>query len=708
MPASPKVSSAPLTLASPIASLRSVGARAAGRLARLGISTVRHLLWHLPSRYEDYSQVTPIAQVSPGQKQSIRGHVVAIATRFIWPRRMSITTATVQDDSGAIRAVWFNQPYLQEALPEGTLVSLAGKVVLDRRGLYISGPVHEKPDAAADAQNLRHTGRLVPVYPETEGVTSKFLRYLIAPLLESLEVADPLPQPLRQGHDLLPLDEALRRAHYPARAEDADAARARLAFDDVFLIQLKALAERRLANLRKSPAVPMDAAYMRELIAELPWPLTRDQRVAALEILRDMERPYPMNRLLEGDVGSGKTVVAYLAALHAGRAGWQSAVLAPTDVLARQHYRTLRSMAPDASAALLTASAAMLGDREVPKARVKKAIAVGQVTVAVGTHALLQDDVTFRKLALAVVDEQHRFGTAQRARLLRTRGAAPHLLSMTATPIPRTLALTVFGDLDISLLREKPAGRLPIRTEVIGPDGRAAMERFIRDQIRSGRQAFVICPVIERTGAESGRAASQRRLQLAEAKAVTEEYDRLRQKVFPDLKLAMLHGRMKAAEKERIMREFKEGWHDILVSTTVVEVGVDVPNASIMLVEGADRFGLAQLHQLRGRVGRSGHASYCFLASSDGGSTARLRTLEKTDDGFKLAEADLKLRGPGQFFGVRQSGMSDLAMAALADPETVKKARLAARTVMKADPELKRHPLLREQLDAFRNLVHSE
>jgi len=415
-----------------------------------------------------------------------------------------------------------------------------------------------------------------------------------------------------------------------------------------------------------------------------------------------------MNRLLEGDVGSGKTVVAYLAALHAARAGWQSVVLAPTEVLARQHYRTLRAMAPDAPAALLTASAAVLGDQETTKARVKRAVAAGQAGIVVGTHALLQDDVAFRKLALAVVDEQHRFGTAQRAHLVRVRGTAPHLLSMTATPIPRTLALTVFGDLDISLLREKPAGRLPIKTEVVGPDTRAAMEEFIRDQVRKGRQAFVICPVIEKNGGTPGAAMTQRRLQMAEAKAVTEEYERLRREIFPGLKVAMLHGRMKGPEKERIMREFKEGWHDILVSTTVVEVGVDVPNASIMLVEGADRFGLAQLHQLRGRVGRAEHASYCFLASSDGGSTARLRTLEKTDDGFKLAEADLKLRGPGQFFGVRQSGMSDLAMAALADPETVKKARLAARTVMKADPELKRHPLLREQLDAFRELVHNE
>jgi ATP-dependent DNA helicase RecG len=310
------------------------------------------------------------------------------------------------------------------------------------------------------------------------------------------------------------------------------------------------------------------------------------------------------------------------------------------------------------------------------------------------------------------VDEQHRFGTAQRARLVRAKGAAPHLLSMTATPIPRTLALTVFGDLDISVLKEKPAGRTPIRTQVIGPDGRQALEDFIRGQVRAGRQAFVICPVIEKNGKDGNGApqsakVGQRTLQFAEARAVTEEYERLKG-VFPDLKLAMLHGRMKAADKERVMREFKDGWHDILVSTTVVEVGVDVPNATVMLVEGAERFGLAQLHQLRGRVGRAEHASHCFLAASDGGSTARLRALENTDDGFKLAETDLKLRGPGQFFGVRQSGMSDLAMAALADPETVKKARLAARTVMKADPLLKKHPLLKEQLDSFRELVHSE
>jgi ATP-dependent DNA helicase RecG len=366
-------------------------------------------------------------------------------------------------------------------------------------------------------------------------------------------------------------------------------------------------------------------------------------------------------------------------------------------------------MAPRASTALLTASVARLGDKEVPKTRLKRSLSAGTVAVTVGTHALLQEDVSFRKLALAVVDEQHRFGTAQRARLAKAKSTAPHLLTMTATPIPRTLALTVFGDLDISVLKEKPAGRTPVATQVVDAHGRTAMEAFIREQIRQGRQAFVICPVIEKQESQEREGKRvQRGFQWAEAKAVTEEYERLKKSVFPKCRMAMLHGRMKSKDKDRVMREFRDGWHDILVSTTVVEVGVDVPNATVMLVEGADRFGLAQLHQLRGRVGRSDLSSYCFLVSSDGGSTARLRALEKTEDGFKLAETDLKLRGPGQFFGVRQSGMSDLAMAALADPETVKKARLAARTIMKDDPMLKKHPLLRELLDSFASLAHGE
>ena len=392
-------------------------------------------------------------------------------------------------------------------------------------------------------------------------------------------------------------------------------------------------------------------------------------------------------------------------------------LLAPTEVLAQQHYRTLRTLAGSIGmhTALLTGSVACVDDRETTKAVTKQAIATGRVLIIIGTHAILQDDVSLPRLALVVIDEQHRFGIQQRASLVAgctgTKGTVPHLLSMTATPIPRTLALTIFGDLDISILREKPAGRQPIRTVLVGAGARAAMYDDIREQIRQGRQAFVICPVIETVTPTDSGTARQRRFNplWAQAKAVEDEHKRLSTEVFPDLKVAMLHGRMKPVQKERVMREFKQGWHDILVSTSVIEVGVDVPNATVMLIEGAERFGLAQLHQFRGRVGRAEHESVCYLVpTEEGTASSRLRALVGTDDGFKLAEADMKIRGPGEFFGLKQSGMPDLTMAALADVELIKKARLAARLIMRSDPTLSRTPLLRDQLAHARTLVHAE
>lgn len=711
------------SLATPITDVRSVGARSASRLAKLGIRTVRQLLWHLPARYEDYSQAVPIADVEPGQKQSIQGEIVSIATRNIWPKRMTVTTATIRDESGAIRAVWFNQPYLEGSLTEGTLVSVAGKIVLDKRGLYVSSPIYEKiaPFQASDTGALRHTGRLIPIYPETEGVTSKYLRFLIQPLLEHLTLEDPLPDAIRRRYDLTDLCDALKTVHYPESEDVVPSARERLAFDDILVLQLTALRERRLMNRLKSIRIPMDTEFMRSRITELPFGLTKDQRVAVLEVLRDMERPYPMNRLLEGDVGSGKTVVALLSALHAAHAGSQTVVLAPTEVLALQHYRTLCAILGDTKAVgtvLLTGAVAQLNGRDSTKISVKRAIASGAVHIIIGTHAVINDDVRFDTLALVVIDEQHRFGIEQRATLVRSSrhasGAVPHLLSMTATPIPRTLALTIFGDLDISIIREKPSGRKPIQTRVVSASGRAQVYEFIREQVREGWQVFVICPAIEQAAPivpGSVQTARQGKLSAlwAQVKAVEDEYARLKKDVFPDLKIAMLHGRMKAAQKQSVMKEFKDGWYDILVSTSVIEVGVDVPNASIMVVEGADRFGLAQLHQFRGRVGRAEHQSYCFLFSTDETiGNRRLKAMEQTDDGFNLAEMDMKIRGPGEFFGIKQSGMPDLTMAALANVELIKKARTAARAIMKVDPDLKRNPLLAQLVQDMRAFSHLE
>ena len=479
-------------LATPITRVRSVGTRSAARLAKLGIKSVRQLLWHLPARYEDYRLAVPIADVVPGQKQSIQGEVISIVSRHIWPRRLTITTATLRDDSGAIRAVWFNQPYLEETLTEGTLLSVAGKMVLDKRGLYISNPIYEKiatRNSQLETSALRHTGRLIPIYPETEGVTSKYLRFLIQPLLESLAIPDPLPAAIRRQYDLTDLTDAIRTIHYPDTEEAVPAARDRLAFDDLLLLQLKALRERRQINKLRSVRIPMDAAYMRTLVAALPFTLTKDQRVATLEILRDMERAYPMNRLMEGDVGSGKTVVALLAALHAARVGHQTVLLAPTEVLALQHYRTLRTLAgsADLHTVLLTGSTACVDDRIMTKVAVKRAVGTGQAHIVVGTHAVIRDDVRFKALALVVIDEQHRFGIEQRAALMKSdrhaSGLVPHLLD-DGNPMARWRS--PFGDLDISIIRETK-GRNRLRHRSYHPHN-AHKYDFIRQQVHDGRQ----------------------------------------------------------------------------------------------------------------------------------------------------------------------------------------------------------------------------
>ncbi len=693
-----------------------VGSRYAARLTRLGIATVRDLLWHLPARYEDYSATVPTDAIVPGERVTVCGTVERISSHPVRGRRLTVTTAIVRDESGAVSATWFNQPYLEETLKPGTLVSLAGKATLAKSGLTLSSPQFERVTSRGE---FRHTRGLVPIYPETDGVSSRYLRALVQPLLTTLTVPDPLPGDVRERYDLPELSDALRAVHYPATEAAAARARRRLAFDELLLLQLKALSERRLANRRRSLCIPMDVPLMRQLVAALPFPLTHDQRVATTEVLRDMERPFPMNRLLEGDVGSGKTVVATLAATHAARAGYQTVLLAPTEVLAQQHYRTLQSLVgtSDVSTALLTASAAQFNGAASQRTPLRGRIGRGEAAIVVGTHALLEDTVRFANLALVVIDEQHRFGIRQRSALVRPRadGTAPHLLSMTATPIPRTLALTIFGDLDTSLLREKPAGRLPVVTRVVRAKHRDGMYEFVREQVGAGRQVFVICPIIEtKHGAPESRSSAmpkQAKMTVlwAQVKAVQDEHEKLSHEVFPDLRVAMLHGRMKAAEKTAVIQEFADGASDILVATSVVEVGVDVPNASVMVVEGADRFGLAQLHQFRGRVGRAGHQSYCFLcATDDGAAPRRLKVLTETNDGFALAEEDMALRGPGEFLGTKQSGLPDLAMAALADAALIKTARTVARALVQADPTLRSHPLLAQRLADMRRFAHLE
>lgn len=723
----------------PIEKLRNVGPRNLPKLNKLGVKTVKDLLWHFPTRYDDYTKTAQISKLEPGEKINIQGEIIKIDTRRIFPRRMTVTNAIVKDQTSTLKVVWFNQPYVANQLTEGTFVSLAGKIHLDKHGLYLSNPTYEKifsfnpPAGLAEESeesqpiisydipktNLIHTGGLVPVYPETDGITSKYLRFLIEPVLKQIQIPDHLPEQIFQKYNFPKLGDAIAAIHFPKNENDAKCAKERLAFDDLMLFQLKALIERRKLNQLKSIPIKFNKELVQQFIAGLPFELTTDQKIAAWEIFKDLEKSYPMNRLLEGDVGSGKTVVALMAAVQTASCGQQTVFMAPTEVLAHQHFKTVSDLISQSNIniGLLTGSEAFINGHKVKKGAFKREVSDGTINIIIGTHAVIQKDVFFKNLALVVIDEQHRFGIHQRAALIKNTGqetTIPHLLSMTATPIPRTLALTIYGDLDISIIKEKPKNRKKIITSVVTPLKIKTAYDFIRSEVKKGRQVFIVCPRIEQGEATVSANSTSKQLKInmawADAKAVEEEYKKLSQTVFPDLKIAMLHGRMKPKDKNQIMDDFKNLKHDILISTSVIEVGVDIPNASVMVIESAERFGLAQLHQFRGRVGRDEHQSYCLLFSStsDTAINKRLKALTECDDGFVLAEKDMTIRGPGEFFGVKQSGLPDLAMASLANVDLIKKARFEARALLKDDQSLKSYPLLAHKLESFQRLTHFE
>jgi ATP-dependent DNA helicase RecG len=688
-------------LDAPVTALPHVSTATAARLAKLEIRTVRDLLRHLPHRYEDFSRVRPVGELRPGEEQTVVATVWSAAEVTVGRTRKA-TEAIVGDHTGNLRVIWFNQPWLARQLPTNARVALSGKVTVFHGVRQMESPEWELLDG--DLSEAVHTGRLLPVYPLTAGLAARTLRRLIREALDlyvPLPTAaaavppDPLPAAVRAAHGLLPLASALRGIHYPETVEQAGAARERLAFDELLTLQLAVL--RRRAERRASAAAPvlvLPEATRRAFHASLPFALTAAQHRVTAAVLSDLARPTPMARLIQGDVGSGKTVVAAAALLAAVVSGRQAALMAPTEILAEQHFRTLcRLFGGDADAGPLCRCTPPYLDRPLrigllrgglgPRARAatQRALAEGAVDIAVGTHALIQADVRLPRLGLAVVDEQHRFGVAQRAAL---RGDGDmHLLVMTATPIPRTLALTLYGDLDVSVIDEMPPGRRPVKTLVVQSHERDAAYTFIIEQLRAGRQAFVICPLVEESDKET----------MAEVKAATAEYERLRA-VFTSASLALLHGRMSAARKDEVMREFRDRLHDVLVSTAVVEVGIDVPNATVIMVEGADRFGLAQLHQFRGRVGRGEHQSYCFLMADGVSEEARqrLQLMEEITDGFRLAEEDLRLRGPGEYFGTRQSGLPELKVAGLADTRLLERARAVAEAALAAGPDLAAGP----------------
>jgi len=674
-------------------------------LKRLGINTVYDLLTYIPSRYEDFSNKKQIVDIVSGDVITLRGVIRAISRFRTKGSGALLIQASVADDTGIMKAIWFNQPYLLRTLVVGNLVNLSGKAELRPGGMTMTNPSYEKISlqALAQASTPIHTGRLVPIYPETRGITSRWLRYLIScsiALREQME--DPLPPDIRKEFNLLELKDAVLSLHVPRSYDDMGRAMARFEFEYLLMIQLYSLRERAVMKQNQAAVIPADVRLMKEFVGSLPFSLTDAQRRSVWEIIKDMEKPIPMNRLLEGDVGSGKTVVAAAALLLTARAGKRACVLAPTEILAKQHAQTFEKILKpfDVRVAIYTAS-----EKRIPS----------KSSVFVGTHALLQKNIRISNLALVIVDEQHRFGVEQRAALLRhhrIQTEHPHFLSMTATPIPRTLALTIYGDLDVSLLDEMPKNRKPIITRVVNQGGRGEAYEFIRQEITRGRQVFVICPrieIAEITDTPKTGKKVQASLMAAEVKTVIAEHEKLTHVIFPDFRVGMLHGKMKPKEKSAIMNHFRDCMIDILVATSVIEVGVDVPNATVIMIEGAERFGLAQLHQFRGRVGRADEQSYCFLFPSERGMASdRLNALVQAKSGFELAEIDLRLRGPGEFLGTKQSGISSIGMAALAKPHLVRDVRKAAQDILKKDPDLRTHQLIKEKMSAMARMIHNE
>lgn len=698
-----------------------VGPQYQKRLKRLGIKTVGQLLFHFPHRYEDFSNVIPIAEVKKGETVSVQGKILDIKNIRTFRKRMVLTQALVDDDSGKLQVIWFNQPYLINNFKKGDFLFLAGKMNQSKNGRYLSSPAYEKVSDELRFKNsdLIHTGRLVPIYPETEGLSSRWLRFIIKPLLSQLkdEIHDPLPDYLIKKYNFLAFNEAIWQIHFPDSLKLAQESKKRFVFEELFSLSLFVLRERVKLAKEKSANVPLSLSLIKQLVKNLPFRLTDDQKKASWQILNDLERSFPMNRLLQGDVGSGKTVVAAMAALNTAKAGYQTALLAPTEILTQQHYQTFNSLLKKykISIGLITGKENKFKNKKIKRKELLEKAKTREIDILIGTHALVQKEVKFGKLALVIVDEQHRFGVEQRAGLCQQKELIPHFLSMTATPIPRTLSLTIYGDLDLSLIKELPKGRKKVITEIISPEKRNKAYDFVREQIKEGRQVFVICPRIEPSATFQENDFNQINLEKsnrgwAEVKAVKEEHEKLAKKIFPEFKVALLHGRMKNEEKEKTMKKFKEGKIDILVSTSVIEVGIDIANATVMLIEGANKFGLAQLHQFRGRVGRGKKQSFCFLMTDfpSQKTNQRLRALIKCENGFELAEKDLEIRGPGDFIGQRQWGIPNIAMDALKDISLVEETRKEAKEVLEKDSQLKKYPLLREKLKEFRENIHLE
>ncbi len=653
------------------------------KLKDLNIKTIEDLLLYFPRAHNDTTKYTKIQDITIDEIHTIKGQLITLfTTKTKYGKK--ITRGIFTDETGSLEVIWFNQPHLSRILPRKKEIILIGKAKFSFGKITLQSPSYE---IIQPYEEQVHSGRIVPVYHETEGISSKWLREKLKPLINEWTklFEEYMPEEILKEHNLIDYQTSIKNIHFPETNNLLKKAYQRLSFDELFLLQLKVLQKKlhwQTITKKEVKKIEIKKEILKKCIDSLDFELTNAQKRVLKEILYDMQKSIPMSRLIQGDVGCGKTIIAALTTLNICKNNYQTVIMAPTEILAKQHYKTFLEILKEfgLNIQLITGSTT-----KKQKLEIKKQINTGTLDIVIGTHALIQEDVNFKNLGLAIIDEQHRFGVEQRKKLKKQR--SPHLLSMTATPIPRTLAITIYGDQDLSIIDEMPKGRQEIITKVVPETKRLQAYRWIEDQVKKGRQIFVICPLIDESD-------------ILGVKSVKKEYARLKEHIFPNLSLGLLHGKLKQNEKDEIMQEFKDNKIQILISTSVIEVGIDIPNATIMLIEGAERFGLSQLHQFRGRVGRGEYQSYCFLFTEKSSevSQKRLKSMEKYSSGFKLAEIDLELRGPGEIYGIRQSGIPDLKMASITDTITIEKARKSAKQILKQDSLLKNYPKLTEKI----------
>lgn len=716
-----------MNLHTPLVEINHISKSLGTKLKKLGLLTVQDLLFFLPFRYEDYSQVREIDSLSAGEQVSIRGRVVAIKSHRAWKSKRLVTEALLADDGGQIPVVWFGQTFITKILAQGSVVYLSGKVTDGKIGLQMVNPSYEKESAqkARGEVGLTHTARIVPMYHLTSGITQKQIRFLVSQIIHlTEEITEWIPEDILEKADLVPLSEAVRGIHFPEDEVDLKQSLRRLKFGELYILQLRAEMVRQTLKRFSAEKIIFHEKQIKDFVDKLPFQLTQAQRISAWEIFRDMEKDEPMNRLLEGDVGSGKTVVAAMALYNTVLNGYQAVLMAPTEILALQHFESFNKLLSKEGVkiGLVTRSDKRLNQElgimndEQKRKKLDSSFIIHNSDIVIGTHALLSEKVEFDKLGLVIVDEQHRFGVEQRKTMREKTGnpkVLSHFLSMTATPIPRSFALTLYGDLDLSIINEMPADRKIIKTRLVESYNRIKAYDFIKKQVKEGRQVFVICPLIE---AKEKKEKDNNEIEIInypmnnltvsdEKKTVMSEYERLSKQIFPDLSVSYLHGKMKAREKEEVMNKFSSGELNILVSTSVVEVGVNIPNASVMMIEGAERFGLAQLHQFRGRVGRAEHQSYCFVFTDteDEKALERLHFFETNYDGFKVAKYDLETRGPGEVYGTSQSGVLSFRLASMKDIDLIKLSRDLAKGT-----DFGKNLVLKEKVKEWEKGVHLE